>query len=78
MIRFVHFVLFAGFFIFTFYIDVVIVIVGIIVGVIIATIGISRDRFIVDFRKRELYFVIYKRLEGFKDCNVVYCLVSIY
>ncbi len=78
MIRSIHFVLFVVFFIFAFYINIVVVVVGFIVGTITVTTGISRDRLVVDLRKKELCFVIYKGLEGFKDYNIICCLVSIY
>ena len=77
MIKLIHLIFFAVFLAFAFYIDVVIVIVDIIVGVIIVTIDISKDRFVVDFYKKELYFVICKRLESFEDCDIIYCLASV-
>ncbi len=70
--------LFAVLFTFALYIDVVIIIVDTIVNVIIVITGISKDRFVVDLYKRELYFIICKRLEGFEDCNIIRCLVFIY
>jgi len=66
------------FFAFAFYINIVVVVIGSTVGVITATTGISRDRFVVDLCKRELYFVICKGLEDLKDCNVIRCLASVY
>src|SRR6266566_4994495 len=62
IIRFVHFVFFTVLFIFVFCIDVVVIIVNITIDVTIAIISIFGDRFVVDFYKRELYFVICKGL----------------
>ncbi len=70
--------LFAAFFIFTFYINIVVVVVGFIVNTTTAITGIFRDRFIVDLRKRKLCFVICKGLEGFEDCDIIRYLAFIY
>ncbi len=66
------------FLVFVFYIDVVIIIISTTVGITIVITGISKDRFIVDFYKRELYFVICKRLKSLKDYNIICCLAFIY
>jgi len=77
VIRFVHFVFPTIFFAFVFYINIVVIVVGSIVGITIIITGISKDRFVVDFYKRELYFVICKGLKGFKDCNIIRCLAFV-
>ena len=56
------------------YINIVVVVVDIIT----ITAYILGSRSVVDLRKRELRFVIYKGLEGFKDCNIIRCLAFIY
>ncbi len=78
MIRPVHLVLLIVFLTFIFYIDIIVIIVNTTVNATTATIGISEDRFVVDLRKRELYFVICKGLEGLKDYNIIRCLASVY
>jgi len=78
VIRPVYFVFVAILFTFTLYINIIIVIVGIIISIIIISTGISKDRFVVNLYKKELYFVIYKGLKGFKDYNIICYLVFIY
>ncbi|SRR6266566_5125809 len=77
VIRFVHLIFPAAFFVFAFYINIVVIVIDSIVNIIIVTTGIFKNRFIVDLCKRELYFVIYKGLESFKDYNIIRYLVSV-
>ncbi len=73
----IHLILSTAFLTFTFYINIVIVVIGSTIDAITAITIISKDRFVIDLRKRKLYFIIYKRLKGLKDCNIIRCLISV-
>jgi hypothetical protein len=70
----VHLVLLAILLTFVLSIDIVVIVIS----TITIAVCILGSRFIVDLRKGELGFVIYKGLEGLEDCHIIRCLASVH